>query len=74
MFDTILLTTNTRSITAILQLLLLNCSKAFKSLTHPGFLGTVEHESQLVWASDAWAVLTLLYNSDCRSAVANGAN
>lgn len=68
MFDTTSLTTNTGSITAILQLLLLNLSKAFKSLTHPGFLGTVAHASQLVWESDAWVFFPFLHNSDCRSA------
>lgn len=68
MFDTVLLTTNVGSITAILQLFLLNPSKAFKPLTHPGFLGTVAHTSQLVWESDAWVVLSHLHNSERGSA------
>lgn len=48
MSDTISLTTNTGSITAILQLLLLNPSKVFKPLTRSDHLGTAAHASQLV--------------------------
>lgn len=73
-FVTILLTTDTGNVTAILQLLLLKPSKAFKPLMHLDFLGTVAQVSQLVWESDTWVFFSLLHNLDCRSAVESGAN
>lgn len=68
------LATDTGSITAIFQLLLLNPSKALKSLTRPGFLGTAAQASQLVWERDAWVFFPLLHSSAWRSAAERGTN